>query len=68
MKTREIKITQETYENLRALQRENETFEEALKRLALAFRTSGLMSTDPSKMVGEDKRKRTGRVRKGVEG
>ena len=51
MKTREIEITPEAYGNLEALRRENETIEEVLRRLALAFRVSGLMAADPSSVT-----------------
>lgn len=49
MKTRRIEISEETYQVIVGLQREGETVEEALTRLALAFRASGLMSYDVQK-------------------
>ena len=50
----ELKISQETYENLDALRRPGENFEEMLKRLAHALRTSGLMSPEPPHGKGDD--------------
>lgn len=43
----ELKISRETYEDLEALRRPEETVEAMLKRLALALRVSGLMSAGP---------------------
>ncbi|MFQ5911896.1 MAG: RidA family protein [Nitrospinota bacterium] len=47
--TRQIRISQETYENLDALRREGETLEGAIRRIALGLRASGLMSADPAR-------------------
>jgi hypothetical protein len=49
MKPEEIEITEATREIAESLRRPEEALEETLTRLALAFRTSGLMSYDPTK-------------------
>lgn len=48
--TRWVRISQETYENLDALRREGETFEEALNRVAVALRALGLSAGPPRKV------------------
>jgi len=48
MKDQKIEMTDQTYEIVHGMRREDETFEDTLKRLALAFRASGLMSYDPT--------------------
>lgn len=49
MEPREIEISDNTLEMIRSLQRDGETLEETIKRLALAFRAGGFMSYDPTK-------------------